>query len=112
MVIHDESRTPLAGEIRPNPLQENRQTKTRCRQKLQVDGRPGEPCSEAAYSDLVALQDRKALANHRHGAFVEVTKRTGRRSAGYAAVNDFSCITALLHGHLRNAGKRLAVFLE
>src|SRR5690348_4722137 len=111
MVIHDESRTPLAGEICPNPLQEDRQTETRCRQELQVDGCPGKPRSEPAHSHLVTLQNRKALANHRHVSFVEVTKRTRRRAAGYAAVNDFSCVTSLLHCYLSNTGKRLAVFL-
>src|SRR5208283_387264 len=112
MVIHDESRTPLAGEIRPNPLQEDRQTETRGRQELQVDGCPGKPRTEAAHSHLVTLQNRKALAHHRHVSFVEVTKRPRRRAAGYSAVDDFSCITSLLHGYLRNARKRLAVFLK
>src|ERR1700689_3516834 len=100
MVIHDESRTPLAGEICPNPLQENGQTKTRGRQKLEVYQRPGEPCCEPAYSELVTLQDGKAFTHDRHVAFVEVTKRTGRRAAGYAGVKGFSCITTLLHRHL------------
>ena len=77
-----------------------------------MDGCPGKPRSEAAHSHLVTLQDGKALAHHRHVAFVEVTKRTWRRTTGYAAVNDFSCIASLLHRYLRNAGKRLAVFLE
>ena len=76
MVIHDESRTPLAGEIRPNPLQEDRQTETRCRQELQVHGRPGEPRTESAHSDLATLQNSKTLADDRHVAFVEVAKRT------------------------------------
>ena len=112
MVTHDEPRTPLAGEIRPNPLQEDRQTETRGREELQVDGCPGKPCSEPAYSELVTLQDGKAFPNDRHVAFVEVTKRPGRRAAGYASAKDLSCITTLLHGHLGNAGKRLAVFFE
>src|ERR1700683_3595068 len=110
MVIHDESGTPLAGEICPNPLQENGQTKTRGRQKLEVDERPGEPCREPAHSELVTLQDGKSFTNDRHVAFVEVTKRTGRRAAGYAGMKNFSSITTLLHGHLGNAGKRLAGF--
>src|ERR1700727_820045 len=112
MVIYDESRTSLAGEICPNPLQEDRQTETRCRQELQVDSCPGKPRSEAAHSHLVALQNRKALADHRHAAFVEVAKRTGRRTTDDPTVNEFSCVTSLLHGYLRDAGKRLAAFLE
>src|ERR1700734_1113612 len=112
MVIHNEPRAPLTREIGPNPLQEDRQTKARCGQELQMHGRPGEPGSEPAQSHLVTLQNRKALANHRHVSFVEVTKWTRRRAAGYAAVNDFACITSLLHSYLRNTGKRLAVFVE
>ena len=112
MVIHDESRTPLAGEICPNPLQEDRQTETRCRQELQVNSCPGKPRFEAAHSHLVTLQNRKALADHRHAAFVEVAKRPGRRATDYPTVNEFSCVTSLLYGYLRDAGKRLAVLLE
>ena len=112
MVIHDESGTPLAGEVCPNPLQEDGQTETRRRQELQVYACPCEPCSEPLHSDLVTLQNGKALANYRHVAFVEVTEWTGRRRTGYAVVNDSSCITSLLHRDLRDAGKRLAVFLE
>src|ERR1700733_12280476 len=73
---------------------------------------PGEPCREPAHSELVTLQDGKAFTNDRHVAFVEVTKRTGRRAAGYAGIKNFSSITTLLHSHLGNAGKRLAVFFE
>src|ERR1700719_3025669 len=100
MVIHDESRTPLAGEICPNPLQEDRQTEARCRQELQVDGAPSKPRCEASYSHLVTLQNRKALADHRHAAFVEVAKRPGRTAADYPTVNEFSYITSLLYGYL------------
>src|SRR5208337_2253653 len=112
MVIHNEPRAPLTCNIGPNPLQEYRQTETRCRQELKVDRRPGEPRSETAHSHLVTLQDGKSLTNDGHVALVKVTKWTWRRVTGYAAVNDFSCIMSLLHSYLRNAGKRLAVFLE
>lgn len=112
MVIHDELGTPLAGEIRPDPLQEDGQTKTRSGQKLQVYGRPREPRAEAAHMDLAALEDGKALPNDSHASFVEVMKRARRRFADDAVVNQLSCVTALLHRHLSNAGERLPVFLE
>src|ERR1700752_3068938 len=111
MVIHDESRTSLAGEIGPDPLQEDGQTETRGGQELEVDGCPSKPRTEAAHSHLVTLQNCKALAHHRHVSFVEVTKRTRRRVAGNAAANHSSGITSLLHCDLRNTGKRLALFL-
>jgi hypothetical protein len=41
MVIHDEFGTSLAGEICPNPVQEDTQTEAQCRQKLEVYERPG-----------------------------------------------------------------------
>ena len=77
-----------------------------------MDGCPRKPRSEPAHSHLVALQNCKSLAYDGHVALVEVAKRTWWRAAGYAAVNDFSCIMPLLHSYLRNAGKRFAVFLE
>src|SRR6478736_7341988 len=62
VVTHDESGTSLAAEIRPNPLQEDTQTEARCRQKLEVDKRPGKPGSETAYLHLATLQYSEALS--------------------------------------------------
>ena len=72
VVIHYESGTSLAGEISPNPLQEDRQTQTRCRQKLEVYEGPGKPGAETAYLNLTALQYSKALAYYSHVSFIKV----------------------------------------
>jgi len=38
---------------------------------------PCEPRDRAAYMDLAALQNGETLADYRHGALIEVTKRPG-----------------------------------
>ena len=71
MVIHDEFGTSLAGEIWPNPVQEDTQTEARCRQKLDVYERPGKPGPETAYLHLAALQYSTALSHYSHAYLIE-----------------------------------------
>src|SRR5215470_4657540 len=107
VMIHDEPGASLAGKVGPTPLQENTQPEAGCGQKLEVNERPNQPRPQPARLDFAALQHRKTLAHHRHAPLVEVAKWSRRLAAGCAAVNEFSCITSLLHGHLRHAGKGL-----
>src|SRR5262249_56569381 len=109
--IHDESGTPLAGYISPNPLQKDTQAETRCSQELEVNESPNQPRPQSARLDLAALQYGKTPAHHRHVALVEVAKGSRLPAAGYAAVDQCSCIPPLLHSNLRYTGKGLAVLL-
>src|SRR6202167_5040112 len=77
-----------------------------------MDGGPREPGAKSTYLDFAALQHRKALAHHRHAAFVKVAKRAWCRFAGNAVVNYFSRVAPLLHRHLRDARQRFAVLIE
>src|ERR1700683_1755113 len=77
-----------------------------------MDRCPCEPGAESTYLDFAALQHRKALAHHRHAAFVKVAKWAWCRFAGNAVVNYFSRVAPLLHRHLRDAGQRFAVLIE
>jgi hypothetical protein len=112
MVIYDEPGTPLARQVCPDPLQEDAHTQARLRQELEMDRRPCEPCHEAAYADLAALQDGEALTDYRHTAFVKVTEWSGHGFAADTAVNQFPCVSPLLDRHLRNSGQRLSVLIE
>ncbi len=73
---------------------------------------PDEPRTEAAHSDLPALQDGEALAHDGHAAFVEIMKWVGRAIPDDAAVNKFPCIAPLLYRYLCNSWQRLAVLIE
>ena len=81
-MIHDEPGAPLAGHKSPNPLQEDADAKTRCRQELEVNESPNEPSQQSAHFDPAALQYGKTLAHHRHRALVEVAKLRRRLAAG------------------------------
>src|SRR5262252_2344129 len=112
MMIHDEPGAPLARQKGPRPLQEDAQPEARCRQELEVNESPGQPRNQSAHLELPALQYGKTLADHGHGALVEIAKRRRRLASIDAAVNEFSRIMPSLHGHLRHTGKWFAVLFE
>src|SRR5215472_8066578 len=112
MLADDQPIASLPGHIRPNPLQEDAQTETRCGEELQVYRRPSEPRADPAYLDFATLQHRKTLAHDGHAALVKVTEGTKRWFANNAVVNQLSCITPLLHRHLRYTWQRFAVLIE
>src|ERR1700730_1847608 len=111
-MIHDQPGTPLAGQIRPNPWQEDAQTQARCRQELEVHGRPREPGHDAAYTELAALQHSKTLAHHGQVPFIEIVKWARRVTARDATVNQFPRIAPLLDRHLCNTWQGLALLIE
>src|SRR5215469_919544 len=111
-MIHDEPGASLARYKGPRPLQEDAQAKAGRGQELEVNESPSHPRHQSAHLERPALQYGKTLADDCHGALVEIPKRGRRPAPGYAAVNKFSRIMPLLHGHLRHTGKWLAVLFE
>src|SRR5215470_15685756 len=103
MIIHDEPGASLAGKEGPHPLKKDAQAEAGCGQELEVDEGPNQPGPQPARLDFSALQHGEALADHCHIALVEVAKWSRLLAADYAAVNDSSCITSLLHSHLCHA---------
>src|SRR5438132_13089876 len=102
-MIHDEPGPALPRHIGPNPLHEDAHAKAGLRQKLQMHSRPSEPRQDAADVDLAGLENGKTLADYRHVALIEVTKRTRCGFAGNTPVNQRPGITPLLHRYLRYA---------
>src|SRR6267378_5445149 len=111
-MIHDQSGTPLAGQIRPNPLQEDAHTEARCRQELEVHGRPREPGNDAAYMEFAALQHSKTLAHHGQVPFIEIVKWARHVTAYDVTVNQFPRVAPLLDRHLRHTWQGLAVLIQ
>src|SRR6266481_2205167 len=74
LIIHDETRTTVSGQEQPAPLQEHTDFQTDLRQKHDVNEGPGEPREETVQTNFPALENCVALADHGHGAFVEITK--------------------------------------
>src|ERR1700722_4914437 len=72
-VVNNEPGAPLSCDIGPYPLQEDPRAQTGLPQELQMHSCPGEPGEEAAGMNLPALEYGKALADHGHIAFIEVT---------------------------------------
>src|SRR5215468_1248929 len=108
-MIHDEPGAPLTRYKGPRPLQEDAQAEAGCGQEMEVNKSPNQPRPQSAGFYLAAFQYNKTFAHNRQGALVEVTKRSRLLAAGYAALDEFSRITPLLHCHLRHAGKGFAV---
>src|SRR5215472_15397391 len=111
-MTYDEPVTSLACHIRPYPLQKDAQTEARRGEELKVHRRPSEPCADSACLDFAALQHSKTLAHHSHAAFVKVAEGSRWWIANDAIENQLSCITPLLHRHLRYAWQRFAVLIE
>src|SRR5205085_9281178 len=93
-------------------LQEHADFQTELRQKHDVNESPRQPRNETVQPKFAALQNSVTLADDRHGAFVEVTKRLGRLLAGKLAPNQFSGIASLLHCNLSNSRQRFSVLIE
>src|SRR5882724_2744913 len=112
MMIHDQPRPALPGQIGPGPLDENTHAEAGRGKELKMDRRPRKPCQESAQAKFPALQNRESLANHRHIPLVEIAERMRSGSARHARANQFSRISSLLHCHLRDAWQWLAVLIE
>src|SRR5437016_7091917 len=82
LIIHDQTRTALSGQEQPAPLQEHADFQTELRQKRDVNESPPKPRNETVQPKFAALQNCVALADHGHGAFVEIAKRFGSLLAG------------------------------
>src|ERR1700687_4494196 len=112
MVIYNQTGATLSRGIGPDPLQEDARAQTGLRQKLQVDCGPCEPREEAADVDLAALQNGEPLADYRHIALVEVTKRPRGRFTGDNPMNQGSRIAPLLNRHLRDNRQRFTILIQ
>ena len=82
------------------------------REKLEMNARPREPRHEAGRLESSTLEDREALSDDGHVAFIEVTERRGRGLARDSATNQLSGVSPLLHCDLRYAGQRPAILIE
>src|SRR5258708_38784784 len=112
LIIHDETRTALSGQEHPAPLQEHADFQTEPRQKRDVNESPCEPCEETVQTNFSALQNCVTLADHGHGAFVEIAKRLWRLLTCKLSPNQFSNVTSLLHCNLSNSRQRFSVLIE
>ena len=66
---------------------------------------------EATHSEMAGLEDGKVLADHRHGAFVSISKAVLWYAAPDPTGDQTSHVAPLLDGRLRNAGDRSSVLL-
>src|ERR1700730_17321902 len=103
VVLHDETRPSLSGQIGPHPLHKDTHPKTRLSQKLQMDRGPDKPRQETTEANLAALQNCKTLAHNGQVSFVKVTERSRRLLSFDAQANEVTRITSLLHCYLRIA---------
>src|ERR1041385_9125790 len=112
VAIEDQARAAPPGQVRPNPLQEDADAKIRCRQELEMNGGPRDEREKATQMESPGLENRVVLADDRHRTFVEIAKRTLRRSPGKTPADCSSDIPTELHRDLRVSGKRFPVSLE
>src|SRR5437667_4473465 len=112
VVIHDQARATLPGQVCPYPLHEDADPEARLRQEFEVYGSPCEPGEKTAEAQPAGLQDGETSADDRHRAFVEITKRGRRGFAADAPVNQRARIAPLLHRHLGHAGQWPPVLIE
>src|SRR4051812_19360217 len=76
-MVHDEARAARAGEISPYPLKEDAHAHAGEGEEFNVNKGPRQPREVAAQFEWTGLDNRKALADDCHVAFVEVAE--GRR---------------------------------
>src|SRR5262249_46305324 len=112
LMVDNQSRTWLARDIHPDPLQKHPRTQARLREELEMNGRPGEKSRGAAQLELAALHNRIVLADNGHAAFVEVSK-WHERAAASQLVGDVPCdILPLLDRDLCHAREWPAILLK
>src|SRR5260370_6982934 len=100
LIIHDETRAALPRQEQPAPLQEHADFQTELRQESDVNESPPQPRDEAVQTNFSALQNCVTLADHGHGAFVEIPKRLCRLLTCKLSPNQFSNVTSFLHCNL------------
>src|SRR5260221_14630073 len=107
----DQSRAPLAGEIRNEPLGENNHSIAEPDEVKDVDETPCKPGWKAAELHFSKHPDRFGLANCRHGSFVKVGERwplTFREPLPQNLRNK----ATLLHSWRSKSGERLSFFVH
>src|SRR5208282_4860872 len=112
VVVHYQPGASLARQKGPGPLHKHAYAEIGGGEKLDVYGRPREPREKSAYMNLAALHDRKAFANHRHVALIEITKRPRHCFSGQAFCNQPSRVASSLHRDLGDTRQWLAVLLN
>src|SRR5215471_15732173 len=103
--LHDELRTALPGEIRPERLCPDPPPVSQSREKRNVDKRPRQPRREPAQLDEAGIQNGEAAPNHGHVAFVKIAERGWHGTPDLTMRDHFAHIMSLLHGHLRDPGQ-------
>src|SRR5215471_309739 len=112
MVVYDQARASLAGQIRPHPLNEDADAKARLAKKLEMHRGPCHPGNKAGDPYTTRPQNGKPFADHRHVAFVEVAERTRCGFPRDPSINQLSYIASLLHCDLSDSRQRFSVLLE
>src|SRR5205807_2306333 len=101
--LGDQSRTTLAGEIRPEPLRPYPQPVLRLGKRHDVQHHPDEPREEAAGAEAAAFQDGEVPADDGHAALVAIAEWPPGLLALELPRDQASDIASLLDGRLRHA---------
>src|ERR1035438_6449106 len=115
LAASDQARSAVAREVVVHPLGEYQQAIVELHQVHEMYEDPGEPGGESGDVQLAEFGHGLVAANRGQIALIEVTERrgrcAGRCAAGHAAANQPGDLAALLHGHRRHPGQRLAALV-
>ncbi len=108
----DEASTTTEGEVLEAPLNENLDAALELNDVHEMDEEPDEPGEEAGDVQTENIGDGTSAADDGHVALVEIVERRDAALPFQARFDSFCGVTAALNCDLRDAGKRLAVFVE
>src|SRR5215471_438824 len=108
----DEARAAAEGEVFETPLNENLNATLKLNEVHEMDEEPDEPSEETGDVQSENIGDGRGATDDGHVALVEIVEGWNRLLPLQARLDGFCGIASTLNSDLRDAGKRLAVFVE
>lgn len=108
----DEASAAAEGEVLETPLNENLNAALELNEVHEMDEEPDEPSEEAGDVQSKNIGDGRGATDNGHVALVEIVEGRNRLLPLQARLDGFCGVASTLNGDLRDAGERLAVFVE
>ena len=108
----DEASAAAEGEVLETPLNENLNAALELNDVHEMDEEPDEPSEEAGDVQAENIGDGSGATDNGHVALVEIVEGRNRLLPLQARLDGFCGVASTLNSDLRDAGKRLAVFVE
>ena len=108
----DEASAAAEGDVLETPLNENLNAALELNDVHEMDEEPDEPSEKAGDVQSENIGNGGGATDNSHVALVEIVEGRNRLLPLQARLDGFCGVASTLNGDLRDAGERLAVFVE